>query len=208
MSSAPTVATARWSGFIASGRASGLGRAPATINPRRLGAWALGRSASPSNAVTDALIEALADHAPRVRRSAAESLGLLKADAVDALVDVLKEDAFIRVRMAAVVALGRLGPAANRALPDVIEATTDHVDRMRQVAVTALGHIGGPGTPAVPALIDRLKDEKFFVRVMAARALGHIGDRSPAVRQALRGAVGDDHPAVRDAAQAAHDSLD
>jgi HEAT repeat protein len=61
-----------------------------------------------------------------------------------------------QLRCAAAESLGRIGPAAGAALPDLAKAISDPDATWQWTAVRAMVLIGGPGArPAVPFLIDR-----------------------------------------------------
>ncbi|MBP60684.1 MAG: hypothetical protein CMJ62_04080 [Planctomycetaceae bacterium] len=85
-------------------------------------------------------------------------------------------------RSLAAYALGQLGPAAQDAVPDLIEALQDSSYKVRSSAAYALGRIGPAAQSAVPALISRIGDEQQEVRSSAAAALGEMG---PAAQDAV-----------------------
>ena len=80
---------------------------------------------------------------------------------------------------AAARALGRLGPGAAAAEPDLVRALQDKVNGTYWEAGRALGRIG---KPAVPDLMQALLDKDTLVRCAAANGLGEAGaDAAPAV---------------------------
>jgi hypothetical protein len=82
--------------------------------------------------------------------------------AIPALVENLHRRS-TEVREAAAVALGRLGPDARDAVPDLIGVLRDGVGvHMRIAAADALGRIGEPSS--VPALAATLYEEAVFGR--------------------------------------------
>ncbi|HWY85292.1 MAG TPA: HEAT repeat domain-containing protein, partial [Gemmataceae bacterium] len=101
-------------------------------------------------------------------------------DAVTLLKNSLKDKESV-VKYRAVEALGRIGPAARDALPEVIGATDDlNTFETRQAAATALGQIAldknGPSGNVLNALYDRLrKDSSSQVRLASIRALTTLG---------------------------------
>jgi HEAT repeat protein len=86
------------------------------------------------------------------------------------------------VRPAAARALGRLGPGAAPALPELTRALQDTVNGTCWEAATALGRIG---VRAVPALTAALQDEDALVRCAAARGLGEAGPEAASAVPAL-----------------------
>jgi HEAT repeat protein len=83
------------------------------------------------------------------------------------------------IRPAAARALGKLGPGAAAATPDLVRALRDRLNGTSGEAGGALRQIG---RPAVPDLIGALRDEDKFVRATAAGALGQIGpEAAPAI---------------------------
>jgi HEAT repeat protein len=153
-----------------------------------------------------ALVRALVDLQPAVRKSAAEALARIDRDwarhdfaasAAPELVHALVSR-FSEVAEEAFSVLVRLGPLA---VPALVAGVKDTEKDLRQAAsARALGRIGPPASAAVPALMWALTREHTHVRQAAAEALAGIG---PAVGDAvprLVPALGDWAPAVRQAA--------
>ncbi|MEH2364839.1 HEAT repeat domain-containing protein [Nostoc sp.] len=84
------------------------------------------------------------------------------------------------VRSGAAVALGNLGDAAAKYVPDIANILKDKkVDAsVRNSAAEALGKLGDAAAKYVPDIANILKDEKVpaYVRRSAAEALGKLGD--------------------------------
>ncbi|HUE97390.1 MAG TPA: M56 family metallopeptidase, partial [Longimicrobiaceae bacterium] len=139
------------------------------------------------NDVVDALVRALEDPAPEVRRSAVNSLrdigDLSGVAALEALLDDPDDD----VRLAAEAVLGLrpapdnlVFPATSPARPR--QATLDSLTALlsspdapfRLSAARALGNLASSRTTG--ALVQTLDDEDWRVREAAASALGNIGD--------------------------------
>jgi HEAT repeat protein len=102
--------------------------------------------------------------------------------AVPALIENLHNET-LDVREAAAVALGRLGPDARDAVPDLIGVLQDSMGvHVRAEAARALGRIGDPS--AVPALAATLYEEEVFGRssinldVYCAASISLIADLS------------------------------
>ena len=94
------------------------------------------------------------------------------------------------IRLIAAFALGRIGPEARAAIPDLIAALSGPDSRVRGEAARALGLIGPEARAAVPALI-RLVTRGTVAEVAerAAEALGRLGSVAvPAVIEMLHDA--------------------
>ena len=146
------------------------------------------------------LNQALNDPDPNVRRAAAVTLAregvdvrLQAADLreeepphavrnqpedVPALQDALT-DSDSRIRKVAAQSLGRIGPAARLAAPELALALQDPAAEVRDAASDALERLG---PDAVLALMGALKSHRPDVRETAAWALGLLG---PAARDAV-----------------------
>jgi hypothetical protein len=94
-----------------------------------------------------------------------------RADRVDDLGRALLHDSSWRVRLQAVVVLGKLGD--RRAVPSLIQALSDSNETVRGLAAQVLGDLGGED--AVPAL-ERAKreDGSGFVREKAFASLSKL----------------------------------
>jgi HEAT repeat protein/lysophospholipase L1-like esterase len=143
--------------FVRAGAAFGLG--------------GIGAAAKPS---IPGLIAGLSDLDERVRWRAADALAKigLEPDSTDLLVPLVR-DAAGPGRGLAAEALGRLGPEARVAVPELIAATSDPRPDVRWRAIWALGQIGPTAVAAVPTLRADLTDPE--VRWRAAEALRGIG---------------------------------
>ncbi|MCX6922232.1 MAG: HEAT repeat domain-containing protein [Verrucomicrobia bacterium] len=88
------------------------------------------------------------------------------------------------IRPAAARALGKLGPAAVAAEPDLVRALQDKVNGTYWEAGAALGRIG---KQSVPDLIHALQDRDVLVRSAAAYGLREVGPgAAPAVPQIIQ----------------------
>lgn len=143
-------------------------------NQRHLRTAAL-RALTKPKLVTDPtpLIGLLQDREAEVRAVTCETLGQLQATAaVDALAECLRDPQPI-VRIAAVHALGRLGPAGV-ALVDQLLKSGRVEDRVTIVEVA--GNAGDK--TRLPMLIAALQDDSDAMRRAAAEALGKLKDPS------------------------------
>jgi HEAT repeat protein len=91
---------------------------------------------------------------------------------VPSLVKTLKEDKDPNMRYWAAESLGKFGPEAAPAVPDLVAALKDESAMVRMGAAYALGEIGS--ADAVPPLQDATKDSDKQVRDAAASALQQI----------------------------------
>jgi HEAT repeat protein len=104
------------------------------------------------------------------------------------------------VRIQAVTALGRIGPAAAAAGPRLIALLNESDETVRCHAATALGEVHGAPQTTTAALVQMLKDSSAPVKISATRALGAMGkDAAPAV-PALVPLLQDSDESVRTAA--------
>jgi HEAT repeat protein len=89
-------------------------------------------------------------------------------------------------RWAAAVFLGEMGPAAEPAIPALIEATRAADKETASCAVQALAQIG---SATIPTLIETLSDPDPGMRISAAVALGNLGpiakESTPALSRLL-----------------------
>jgi len=155
--------------------------------PRRyVAAWALGEIGQPGS--LPALIAALADDDPAVRRYATRALIKFNREAVAPLLAALPQ-ADGEAEAAMIRALGDIADA--RALPALLERSGG---AHRAEAFRALGKLKDPA--AEQALVAGLADADWSVRMNAAMALGPLGTEQalPALRRTLE----DDERVVRE----------
>jgi HEAT repeat protein len=101
------------------------------------------------------------------------------------------------VRLRAAKALGKLGPAAKYAVPDLTASLADDDGDVRRAALASLRSIDPKtdlGEAAVNAIALDLKDPDPANRLRAVKALGTFG---PAAGSALQAAAEDRDPDVR-----------
>ncbi len=106
--------------------------------------------------------------------------------AVPALTDLLDGDADRERKRWAIVALGRIGPAAAPAVPAIIDFLENDIEWIcRASAFVALGRIGSEARMAVPLLLQRTTTETDADnRRHLGAALLRIDPESQAVREA------------------------
>jgi HEAT repeat protein len=84
----------------------------------------------------------------------------------------LRDEDF-HVRMSAALALGKIGPAAEKAVPALVQALTDE-GRIRVKAASALMKVSPDHPKALPVILAALGDKKSDVRTSAALALTEL----------------------------------
>lgn len=197
-------------------------RSAGPAEPRWYAADVLGQIGEPARAAGPALVAALQDPDPTVRKVAVQSVGKLAPEvpgAVPALVELFPD-------VGAVRAIAEFGLAAGDAVPKLTALLDDPDPTVRRNAARTLGRIGDAAKSAIPALTARLADPDPPVRQYAARALGWIGpaaastipelvkllaDPDPVARQGAVAALGDLGPIAKGelaAVQAMKDDLD
>ena len=120
-----------------------------------------------------------------VQSEAAESLGVLQAstaEAIDKLTQIAKvtEPDRIRARLAAIISLGQIGPAAESsasAVADVLKAKQKQHVRLRQAAIKTLGQLGAGASAELPVLAALLESESYET-VSAIYAIGGMGENA------------------------------
>lgn len=175
--------------------------------PRLAAIEALGRIGPARPEVLPAILNALqagltddatAD-ADRLERAiaAAEMLELFGGNASAAVPSLIRATASrsVLLRRAAANTLGLIGPAADPAVPALVDLVLfDESEEVRDLAARALGRIG---PAAEPSLVQLLRDRDAEVRVRAARAMRELPSFSPETAAALAEASGDAEADVR-----------
>jgi len=157
---------------------------------------ALGTIGPSTKEVVDTLIKLMEG---KDAAMAAEAVNVLRkigpgaAPAIDALLRYAEGK---KARKSAIDALAMIGPAADRAIPMIIQAFKSPDRNLRESAARALGNIGRPVETVVPVLIAALGDSDSSVRVGGARGLGMIGPPAAKAQAALRKALKDTNSAV------------
>lgn len=149
--------------------------ASATAPRLMMRVWALASAAPKDARATNALVEALTDSYPDVRIAAAMALARpdIGEDALKAVRRALRDkEKYVRSMVAG--SLGKLGPAAASAVPDLLKAAGDPDKDVRISAVWALGAIGPAAASATKKLEALLKDPDPAVRGSVAAALDQV----------------------------------
>ena len=95
------------------------------------------------------------------------------------------------------MALGRIGPDAETAAPDLILLLADKSERSRREASHSLGRIG---TAALAPLIVAAAHKDVIIRAGAVESLGYLSAPDDEARRAVTECAHDAAPAVRAAA--------
>ena len=118
-----------------------------------------------------------------IRRKAAETLAVIPPysnEAIHALITALDDDSKV-VRITAVKALGKMGRAAQKAVPSLKSVFSksgydrDEREELQKAAIVALGKIGEPTEEIAPFLIEKFLNPKESIRWKAAMALKAVG---------------------------------
>jgi HEAT repeat protein len=126
-------------------------------------------------------LEALKDKEPKVRSSAAESLGSFSAEAKQTIPVLLESigDKNLEVRRAAILALGRLGKG-NEKVEEAIGKYVDDPDRPTKVdAIVAMANLGKVDDSAIPTIMEALASKEEATAKSGARVLGNLGTKNP-----------------------------
>lgn len=109
---------------------------------------------------------------PEERRVAAETVSQIVSPAIAGyLLERRLYDSVSEVRQAAAAALGRLGSAAERAVPGLIALLNNPDVNERRIAIEVLGQIGPASIAATRPLVERLVEEDAALREAANDAL-------------------------------------
>ena len=162
------------------------------VDVRRVAARAVAEFDFSHDVLAPVLIEALRDKDNTVVGNAVSALSAMGPKALPQIKGVLNDKS---LRHYGLVLIGRMGPAAQEAVPNLIQAleqpptTPDDVEFVRE-AQFALASIGPGAVTAVPALVKSLSTTDEVVQASAALALGKIGPGAigavPALRTSLR----------------------
>ena len=146
-------------------------------NQRWGAAMALGHLSPPPKGVVSALVDAMKDPQPVVRRYAAEALGRYDGPegetAMQALLAAMRDPDFW-VRNSAGRSLASHGKAAAEAVPAIIRLLRTEDRNLRREAAKTLGKFGPSAGVAIAALLVALDDEKDHVRRSAEKALNAV----------------------------------
>ncbi len=132
------------------------------------------------------------------REATIKSLKKLGKPAATVLVDIVEEPkARLKIRLAAIAALGEMGADAETAVPALAKLLRDRHRELRLKAVDALSSLGPSAKAAVPELTAALKDPDEGLRLGAANTLSKIGIEAKSAVPALVEALDDISNIVR-----------
>jgi len=122
-----------------------------------------------------------------------------KGKTVDQWIEELKKETAQNrvIPFGATSALEKMGPAAEAAIPALIEALENEKITTSERGDAAFA-LGGIGKAAVPSLIETLKRGDKIARAWAAYALNRIGPDAKSAVSALVGALGDEWWSARE----------
>jgi HEAT repeat protein len=123
------------------------------------------------------------------------------APAIGQILVLLKHKDDSEIRWNAARTLGKIGPAAKEAVPDLIAALKDSDALVREHAAEALGDIGPQAKESISALEKVLKDPDARVRRDAVRSLGQMGSAAKSALESIRPLLRDKEERVRKAAR-------
>jgi hypothetical protein len=129
------------------------------------------------------------------------SLRETASNSVPSLVQIYKENRSRESRNAVVAALSNIGPAAQRALPCLLDAAVDSDFSIRFNALTALGEIHARPELVVPVLVAALRNGDDS-RVYAEAALGDFGEDAKTAVPSLLELLKNEQPPRNFAAEA------
>ncbi len=116
------------------------------------------------------IVKELKNEDINVSQMAAQALGLIGEPAIPVLLKLLHDESKV-VRHRAIWGLGMAGPAAVKALPDLINALDNDDPEIRAGAAIAFEGIGPEACVAIPELTKALNDEDHYVRSRVKRTL-------------------------------------
>lgn len=122
-------------------------------------------------------------------------------NAVPALVQIYKENRSKESLNAVVIALSNIGPAAEKAVPCLLDAATNSDFSIRFNALTALGEIHAQSELVVPVLVAALRNRDES-RVAAEASLGDFEEDAKAAVPSLLELAKDEQPPRSFAAEA------
>jgi len=188
---------------------------------RRASAEALEKIGKPAQAALLALIECLDDDDPFMFLSASSAIRKLEVRDSETLKEVLAALSRVSSKHQSTIfcLLHNLGPEADWAVPQLIEALKDLIHSPRYVTIAGpgetgfslnvaasfidtIGAIGSHARVASPLLIDLLGTSDRHVRLSAAEALWKIDRNQEAVRVLLADLAGDNEDNAQHAAHA------
>jgi HEAT repeat protein len=107
------------------------------------------------------------------------------------------EDTNPSTKLAAINAVGKIGPEAREAIPILVETIRETRNRDKRMLLACNYALLGMGEEIVPSMISLLKDDNWEMRRGSAWMLGKVGPDAKDAIPALTQALDDPNPAVR-----------
>ena len=130
-----------------------------------------------------------------IRKKAQQELLGLETDqkkrVVSRLIPALEQDDPF-VRKWAAISLALVGPAAQEAIPVLLQNVSAHEKDVAQAARVALSELGAPDAQQLPSLLRTLQDPRDSVRCEAALSIGKMGPAAQDAAPILLGYIS--HP--------------
>jgi len=123
--------------------------------------------------------------------------GVAARRALPQLAQMVHQDPNAGVRAGAALALGKVGPDAQSAAAELLQALQDSSARVRGTAALALGLLGPGVKGSGPPLAKALSDEDPSVADAAATALGNLGQAAESAAPILIGLLAAKDPQLR-----------
>lgn len=144
---------------------------------RMYSAYALGKMGPPAKSSYPALVRALQDRFPLVRKGAVWSLVQLKVnrpEVVEKMSHLLSDSSPV-VRREVAWGLGKLGRTTDKTTIRLVGSLGDSSRPVRLAATWSLGQLGDSRPAVIRGLVIHLGDGDIEVRKQAARSLGRLG---------------------------------
>jgi HEAT repeat protein len=164
------------------------------LRVRRGASRTLGEFKAAPEKAAPLLIAAMADPDPQVVENVSQALAKYGAKHVPEIAAALADK---DRRECAVRTLGRIGPEAKAAVPQLTAAANDSVAGFRREALFALAGIGPAAAASLPTIESRLNDETPEVQYAAIYALGKIGPADKSAVPMLRKNLAGDDPFLK-----------
>ncbi len=161
------------------------------LGVRRAAGMALAQMGKPALAE---VVKALGSGNALVRQCAAQAvreMGSDGGDAVDALCELLRTEKDWSVRREAMLALGKIGPAAAKAAPLLAEAF-GREPGLRRLASSTLGVIDADANQTLGGVLKALESPDPLARRDALEVVGRVGQGSASARKAVARMVRED----------------
>jgi HEAT repeat protein len=149
---------------------------------------------TPPEKIAPHLTSCVGECDPAVMHEVIDVLASAGEAATPALIAALKRPG---IRGRAAILLGRLGPKASAAAPELVAAIADKDAEVRREVLYALGAIIADTGPVDPAIVAALDDSDMRVRATAAYALGRAGAVAQTAVPKLRQSLESDDALVR-----------